>query len=74
MVRAIELRTVRLAGGGRKLAEKFYRTARRVRPGMKRRKPLQGTQLELFPDETQVPIMALDPARPLADVFPDFYS
>jgi hypothetical protein len=77
MVRAIELRTIRLAGGGRKLAETFYRPARRVRPGLKRGKPLQGTQLGLFLDETQASEPAtetlLRDQRPLLDLSPDAY-
>jgi hypothetical protein len=73
MVGRAELREIRQAGGGRKLAQDFYRPRRRVRPGMKHRKPLQDGQLELlFPDEAQLLTTPRDPARPLADVFAEF--
>jgi hypothetical protein len=77
MVRARELlREIRRAGGGIRLAQDFYRPRSRVCPGMKH-KPLQGTQLELFPDGDSVSERSLesqpDPARPLADLFPNAY-
>lgn len=55
------------------VAQIFYRPRRRVRPGAKRGKPLDGFQLALFPDETQVPTAPRDPRRPLLDLFPDAY-
>jgi hypothetical protein len=69
MVTARERRAVRNAGGGRRMAEEFYRPRRRVRPGVKSGE-LQGVQLDLFPDEINVgrpDIKPRDLARPLAD-------
>ncbi len=57
----------------------FYRPAKRVRPGIaagqckKRSGKLQGLQLELFPGE-RMSVPVSDPARPLADLFPEAYQ
>lgn len=54
----------------------FYRPRRRPRPGAKQQRSgkLQGVQLELFADRPSIVDRAPDPARPLADLFPEAES
>ncbi len=78
MVGARELREIRAAGGGIRLAQDFHRPRRRVRPDtMHHKTPPQSVQLELFlddsVDERSCTESLKDPARPLADLFPDAY-
>ena len=47
--------------------QRFYRPARRLKPGAKAKSSLQ---LELFAQEP----VARDAERPLLDVFPEFYD
>ena len=62
-------------------ASGFYRPIRRVTAGKRCKKssrPLQGVQLELFADPPDPnfyrPDVIRDPARPLADLFPEAYE
>ena len=60
MIGRRELRAVRLAGGGHKLADDFYRPIRRTRPG-ENRAPVLSRQLELFAGKTAADSRAICP-------------